>query len=33
MDGPKADELETPSGDFSIEVFQEQSDGSLTKPM
>lgn len=28
-DGPKADELDTPSGDFSTEEFQAQSDGEL----
>jgi mono/diheme cytochrome c family protein len=28
-DGPKADELDTPSGDFTEAAFQEQSDGSL----
>jgi mono/diheme cytochrome c family protein len=28
-DGPKAMELETPSGDFSIDDFQKQSDGEL----
>lgn len=28
-DGPKADELDTPSGDFSSDEFQSQSDGSL----
>ena len=28
-DGPKAKELDTPSGDFSIEAFQSQSDGVL----
>jgi mono/diheme cytochrome c family protein len=28
-DGPKAGELDTPSGDFSSEAFQSQSDGSL----
>ncbi|MDH5608549.1 MAG: cytochrome c [Cyclobacteriaceae bacterium] len=28
-DGPKAAELETPSGDFSMDEFQKQSDGSL----
>ena len=28
-DGPKAKELDTPSGDFSIDSFQSQSDGEL----
>jgi len=28
-DGPKAAELDTPSGDFSIDKFQSQSDGEL----
>ena len=28
-DGPKAKELDTPSGDFSIAAFQDQSDGEL----
>ncbi len=28
-DGPKAAELDTPSGDFSLASFQEQSDGEL----
>lgn len=28
-DGPKAAELDTPSGDFSAEAFQSQSDGEL----
>ena len=28
-DGPKSAELETPSGDFSMEDFQSQSDGAL----
>ena len=28
-DGPKAAELDTPSGDFSIAAFQDQSDGEL----
>ena len=28
-DGPKANELDTPSGDFSIATFQAQSDGEL----
>lgn len=28
-DGPKAGELDTPSGDFSIASFHEQSDGEL----
>jgi len=28
-DGPKADELDTPSGDFSAEEFHAQSDGAL----
>jgi mono/diheme cytochrome c family protein len=28
-DGPKAAQLSTPSGDFTVEAFQSQSDGSL----
>lgn len=28
-DGPKAGELETPTGDFTMEEFQKQSDGAL----
>ena len=28
-DGPKAEQLDTPSGDFTMEEFQGQSDGSL----
>lgn len=28
-DGPKAAELDTPSGDFSLAAFQDQSDGEL----
>lgn len=28
-DGPKAEQLDTPSGDFTSEEFQGQSDGSL----
>ncbi|MEQ8302428.1 MAG: cytochrome c [Cyclobacteriaceae bacterium] len=28
-DGPKAKELDTPSGDFSLATFQSQSDGEL----
>ena len=28
-DGPKSGELETAAGDFSMEEFQEQSDGTL----
>lgn len=28
-DGPKAAQLDTPSGDFSIDVFQDQSDGAI----
>lgn len=28
-DGPKAAELDTPSGDFTTEEFQEQTDGAL----
>ena len=28
-DGPKADQLDTPSGDFTDEEFQAQPDGSL----
>jgi mono/diheme cytochrome c family protein len=28
-DGPKAAQLDTPSGDFSAETFQKQTDGAL----
>jgi mono/diheme cytochrome c family protein len=28
-DGPKAEQLDTPSGDFTSEEFQSQSDGAL----
>ncbi|MDH5366476.1 MAG: c-type cytochrome [Cyclobacteriaceae bacterium] len=28
-DGPKAEGLDTPSGDFSVEEFQSQTDGSI----
>ena len=28
-DGPKAEQLDTPSGDFTADEFQSQSDGSL----
>lgn len=28
-DGPKAGELETPAGDFSVKEFQSQSDGTI----
>ena len=28
-DGPKSEELDTPSGDFTIEEFQSQTDGEL----
>ena len=28
-DGPKADELDTPSGDFTSDEFKSQSDGAL----